>query len=254
MKQIKLITILLFFVLTPLVTMAQEKSYQAFWIHEDRVKASKIDEYEAIAKDLVAACKEHNVQETQWLTLKLNDHSYLYVTPLENFAELDKNAFKTLNDKMGDEKVAALFDRFNPTYDEHGDYIVYLNNSLSYMPEGMTQTPEGQNYRTMYYNYVTPENDKNFAKSLKKIKESFTKHNSKLHYRVYKTGFGVMGTYYMIAVAAESNTASAKAGDENWELMGDDFSKLLKEMNQYIWKSDEKKGWIREDLSYKPAK
>lgn len=254
MKQFKTISVLLLFIISPIITLSQEKSYQAFWIHEDKVKPSKVDEYEAIGKDLVAACEEHNVQETQWLTLKLNDDSYIFVTPIENFAELDKNAFKTLNEKMGDDKVAALFDRFNTTYDEHGDYIVYLNHSLSYMPDGITQTPEGQNYRTMYYHYVTPENDKNYYKSLKNIKEAFTKHNSKVHYRVYKTGFGVMGTYYMIAVAAESNTASAMAGDANWELMGDDFSKLLKEMSQYIWKSDEKRGWIRPDLSYKPAK
>lgn len=212
------------------------------------------DEYEQISKDLVAACKKYNIQETMWLTMALNDNSYLYVTPIDNMASLDEDGFKTLAEKMGADKMKALFDRFNPTYDEHGDYVVYLNKKLSYMPGGISQTIEGQNYRTLYYNYVTPENDKNFVDTLKKIKASFEKHNSKLHYRVYKTGFGTMGTYYMIAVAGASNLDSAKKGDDNWNLMKNDFEPLLKEMSQYTWKMDEKRGWMREDLGYIPSK
>jgi len=169
-------------------------------------------------------------------------------------ADLDKDGFKTLSEKMGADKMAALFNRFNPTYDEHGDYVVYLNKNLSYMPGGISQTIEGQNYRTLYYNYVTPENDKGYAEVLKKMKAAFEKHNSKLNYRVYKTGFGVMGSYYMIAVAAESNLASATLGDENWTMMKDDFDPLLKEMSKYTWKMDEKRGWMRQDLGYIPAK
>ena len=255
MKNLKISLLTLVMTLLPLISFAQDsKDYQAYWIHEDRVKPEMKEEYEQIAKDLVAACTEHNVQETQWLTMSLNDNSYLYITPMQNFAEMDIDAFATLSEKMGKDKMSALFERFNTTYDEHGDYVVYLNKGLSYMPGGISQTIEGQNYRTLYYNYVTPENNKGFVASLKKLKASFEKHNSKIHYRVYKTGFGVMGTYYMIAVAGESNLESAKRGDENWELMKDDFEPLLKEMSKYTWKTDEKRGWMREDLGYIPAK
>ncbi len=239
----------------PLVVSSQdENSPQAYWIHEDHVKPSMTDEYEQVSKDLVAACKEHNIQDNMWLTMALNDNSYLYISPIDNMASLDENGFKTLSEKMGADKMGALFDRFNPTYNEHGDYIVYLSKSLSYMPGGISQTIEGQNYRTLYYNYVTPENNKGFVEVLKKMKAAFEKHNSKLNYRVYRSGFGVMGNYYMIAVAAESNLAAAKIGDENWNLMKDDFDPLLKEMSKYTWKMDQKRGWMREDLGYIPAK
>lgn len=255
MKKLKLSLLTLAMTLLPLISFSQDaKDYQAYWIHEDRVKPGMTDEYEQIAKDLVAACKEHNVQETQWLTMSLNDNSYLYITPMQNFAEMDIDVFATLSEKMGTDNMSALFERFNTTYDEHGDYVVYLNKGLSYMPGGISQTIEGQNYRTLYYNYVTPEHNKGFVANLKKLKAAFEKHNSKMHYRVYKTGFGVMGTYYMIAVAGESNLESAKRGDENWELMKDDFEPLLKEMSKYTWKTDEKRGWMREDLGYIPAK
>lgn len=255
MKIFKLSLLTLTLLILPLLVSAQEeKSYQAYWIHEDRVKPSMTEEYESITKDLVAACKEHEVADTQWLTLSLDDNTYLYISPIENFAELDKNGLETLNAKMGEDKVSALFERYNKTYDEHGDYVVYLNKNLSYMPGGVSQTIEGQNYRTMYYHYVTPENEKAFVENMKNIKAAFEKHNSKIHYRVYKTGFGIMGTYYMVAVAAESELNSAQKGDENWKVMKDDFGPLLKEMQKHTWKMESKRGWMRNDLGYVPEK
>jgi hypothetical protein len=245
----------IFLFLLPLLCYAQEAppNTQAYWIHEDRVKPGMSEEYEQIGKDLVAACKEHNIQDIGWLTLALDDFSYLYVSPIEKFGDLDKNGFATLSEKMGADKLTALFSRFDTTYFEHGDYVVYLDKDLSYMPGGVSQTVEGQNYRTMYYYYVTPDQDKGFMKTQQKIKASFEKHNSKLNYRVYKSGFGVMGTYYMIAIAAQNEMEGARTGDENWKLMKDDFDPLLKELNKHTWKVDEKRGWIREDLGYNPS-
>ena len=63
-----------------------------------------------------------------------------------------------------------------------------------------------------------------------------------------------MGTYYMIAVAAENNVAAATNGEDNWNLMKEDFEPLLKELDQYTWKKDQKRGWIRPDLGYIPVK
>jgi hypothetical protein len=238
----------------PFLTLAQSGDNQAFWVHEDRVKPAMTDKYEDITKDLVAACKEYNIQDNQWITLKMNDNTYLFVSPVSSMADLDKSGFETLSEKMGSDKMNALFSRFNDTYNKHGDYIIYLNKNLSYMPGGVSQTVEGENYRLMYYNYVSPEHEKGFADTLKKIKAAFEKHNSKINYRVYKSGFGVMGTFYMIAVAAENAVQEAQRGNENWEMMKDDFDPLLDELNKHTMKMEEKRGWMRPDLAYMPAK
>jgi len=255
MKQVKIFIPLIMLIVAPFLGLAQEeKSHQAFWVHEDRVKPGMRDTYEKVTKDLVSACKEHNVQETRWITLRMNDNSYLSVSPINSMADLDNNGFASLSEKMGADKMGALFARYNETYDTHGDYIIYLNKELSYQPSGISQTVEGENYRVMYYNYVTPENDKGFAETMKKIKTSFEKHDSKMHFRVYKSGFGVMGTFYMVAVAAEGEAQGAERGDENWELMKDDFVPLLNEMSKHTSKMEEKRGWMRPDLAYEPAK
>jgi hypothetical protein len=254
MKTLKItLLIVCTLLLSPQMSFSQDSNKsQAYWIHEDKVKPSMISEYEQVAKDLVASCAEHNVQGTQWLTVAQNDNTYLYITPIEKFADFDKNPFAALSEKMGNEAVGKLFSRFNPCYDAHGDYVIYLNKELSYMPDGITQTPDGKNYRKFYYNYVTPENDKNFSDNLKKIKELFTNKNSKMEYRIYKSGFGVMGTYYMVAIAAENGQNFEKESDENWENISEEFKPLLEQMNKYTLKSYEKSGWMRPDLAYSP--
>lgn len=255
MKHLKNFIALILLIVAPFLALAQgDSDTQAYWIHEDQVKPGMTEKYEKVTKDLIAACKDHNIQDIQWLTVRMNDNSYMSITPVKGMADLDKNGFETLREKMGGDKMRALFQRFNDTYDKHGDYIIYLNKNLSYMPGGVSQTVDGENYRLMYYNYVSPENEKGFADTMKKIKSAFEKHNSKINFRVYKSGFGVMGTFYMVAVAAENAMQEAKRGDENWEVMKDDFGPLLTELNKHTMKMEEKRGWMRPDLGYIPSK
>jgi len=249
-----ILTIILFLMILPNLVMSQDNKNQAYAIHEDRVKPAMVKEYEQVSKDLIAALKEHNIQDTNWITAVQDDNTYLYITPMDKFADLDKNAFGTLSEKMGKDKMNALFKRFFKCYDEHGDYVVYLNKDLSYMPGGITQIVEGKPYRTFYYNYVTPSNTKNFEGAIKKIKELFASKNSKVEYRVYKTGFGVMGTYYMIVISGKNAEEIAKSGSENFETMKDEFPALLENLSKYTWKQNEKTGWMRDDLSYVPKK
>jgi len=246
--------IALFLMLLPNFSFSQDNNDQAYWIHEDRVKPAMVQEYEQVSKDLIAACVKHNIQDNNWLTAVQDDNTYLYITAIDKLADLDINGFATLSEKMGKDKMSALFDRFFSCYDEHGDYVVYLNKDLSYMPGGITQVVEGKPFRTFYYNYVTPSNTKYFEATLKKIKDLFAKKNSKMHYRVYKTGFGVIGTYYMIVLSAENAEAIAKAGSENFELVKDEFQPLLTELSKYTWKQNGKSGSMRGDLSYVPKK
>jgi hypothetical protein len=71
---------------------------------------------------------------------------------------------------------------------------------------------------------------------------------------VYKTGFGVMGTYYMIVISGKNAEEIAKAGSENFETMKDEFPALLENLSKYTWKQNEKTGSMRDDLSYVPKK
>ena len=253
LKTALLITLFLVFLLNFAIAQNNDKN-QAYWIHEDRVKPSMVEEYKQITKDLVAACKKYNIQEANWLTFNQDDHTYLHVTPIEKFADLDVNVFSTLGEKMGNDEMRVLFERYNSCFDEHGDYVLYLDKELSYMPDGISLVTEGKSHRTFYYNYVTPSNIKNFVEVRKKMKKLFTKYNSKIHHIVYKSGFGVMGTYYLV-VGSDINPAErGKNMHENFKIMWEEYKPLDIEIRKYTLREDEKTGWFIRSMSYIPKK
>ncbi|TWO32855.1 hypothetical protein E1J38_008295 [Seonamhaeicola sediminis] len=224
-----------------------QKYYQ---VHQDNVMPSKIWDYEKIAKEFHAACVEHNPQTT-WLCATMDDMRYLYVSPMENFADLDERPFADMAKAMGD-KFSEMFKKFDQCYGSHGDYIIVLDEELTYMPDGISQTQEGQDYRDYYFIYYKPKNGKNVREGMKAVKEMFAAKGSKSHYRVYRTGFGAMESYYMVAMSSKDAIDSANKQKTNEELLGPDRFETFKKVMDYATKMEEVTGEIRRDLSYAP--
>ena len=250
MKTLKAtILILIFVFLAPYSTSAQ-KMYR---IHEDVVKPSHIMEYENIIKELLALVKKHNLQDVKWITAVTNDSRYLFVSPMENYAELDKpNFVSALIEKEGREKIVELFNRMDKCYDTELDYIIRLNEELTYMPDGITQTPEGENYREFHYIYVAPGNRSTVKEKMKAIKDLYKNKGSKTYYRVYNNGFGTDGEYYMVAIAAKDQEHMAQKGKSNKALFGEDGEKAMWDMYSNVLRYKKVEADMRPDLAYSP--
>ena len=229
---------------------AQEKNYQAFAIHEDYVKPAMMSEYEAICKEMVDNSKKHNVTKTKWMTLSSSEFVYTYVTPVEKMADLDKNWFSELAEGMGNEAFVDMFKRMDKCYSDHRDYIITMDKELSYQPGGINQMPEGKMYRNNVKYYVSPENYDRANEIAKKYKKLFSEKGSKMHYRVYRSGFGADGTFFLVAVAAENPAAYEQMQYENNQLLGEEGAALQKELLSIIDKMETVQGWMRPDLSY----
>ncbi len=242
-KNISLALLLLCFT----ITAYGQKYYQ---VHQDNVKPSKMMEYEKIAKEFHEACVEHNVQ-TSWITTSLDDFRYLYVSPVENFADLDKRPFADMAKAMGD-KFGDMFNRFDQCYDTHGSYIIALSEDLSYMPEGMSQTQEGQDYRDFYFIYYLPKDHKQMKEGMKAVKDMFASKGSKNYYRVYHTAFGNMENYYLVAMSSKDAIDSATKTEENKKVLGPDRMETFMKVMSYATKMEEVTGEIRRDLCYSP--
>ncbi|MDX1478564.1 MAG: hypothetical protein R3301_12715 [Saprospiraceae bacterium] len=221
-----------------------------FAIHEDRVYPSAVTKYEKAAANLVANLKKYNVPNADYLALMTSDFQYIYVAPIPNMAALDDNPFAMLDEKMGQEEVAKMWSGFSDCYDEHGDYILTLDEDLSYQPSGINQNPEGEYYRTLDYWYVSEDNEEALRAVASKIKQLHADTGSKFYYRVYRSGFGAMGPFYMVASAAKDAqdwhnrlAAVEKAGGEKRQA-------LLQEALSLTRKYERRTGWIRPDLSY----
>jgi hypothetical protein len=254
MKTIKTaLLILLVLLVLPSETKSQESKSQAFWVHEDVVKPSMVAEYETICKELTSNMKKHNIQEMNAIVTNTNDNRYLWVSPIENMAQIDKPIFATLSEKMGAEAMGALFDRMDKCYDIEQNYIIHLDKDLSYMPSGITQTPEGQDYRKFHYYHYTPGNSAVVKKKIQTIKNLFETKKSKLDYRVYGSGFGTRGAFYMVAIAAKDELDYATKIAANNELMGDEWRNAYSDFIGALEKYEAFEGRMRPDMAYAPS-
>ncbi len=233
----------------PSISKAQNKIYL---VHQDNVRPGMIDEYEKISKEFHAACKEYQPQ-TSWITSMTSDFRFMFVTPLEKFEDIAKRPFTDMAKAMGD-KFGAMFDKFDKCYDSHTDYVIILDEKLSYSPDGIKQVENGVNYRNFFRIYYTPENRKNIREGMKAVKEMFATKGSKSHYRVYRSGFGNDESYYMVALSSKDVIDSAQRSKANDELLGPERFKIFNKVMKYATRMEEFTGNIRPDLAYSPKK
>ncbi len=245
--------ILAAFAMLPFTMSAQGSSSQRFWVHEDVVKPGMVAEYEAVCKELIGHLKTHNIQGAGWIVTNTSDNRYLYVSPISGMADLDNPVFAELAQKMGQEEMNALFGRMDKCYDVEQDYIISLDSDLSYQPGGINQTPQGQDYRMFHYLFVTPGNRALVKEKMKAVKNMFASKGSKIYYRVYRSGFGTRGEFYMVAVAAKDAVEHAQMAKANQELLGEDGGKVMWDLFNNLLSYEEFSGMMRPDMAYSPS-
>jgi hypothetical protein len=248
MKTIKL-TFLLAFVLC--ISLNFSFAQQKFRVHEDVVKPSHVMEYEGILAEMMSLVNKNKVTDASWITLTSINSHYMYISPISNYADLDKPSFiSQLVEKEGAEKISDLFDRMDKCYNTELDYTITLNAKLSYMPNGITQTPEGENYRQNHVLYVTPSKRRIVKEKLEALKALYSSKKSKLYYRVYNSGFGTDGEYFMVAIAAKDAEDYARKGNENKALIGEELQSAINDMYFNCLRYEKIEGNIRPDLAY----
>lgn len=248
LKTTMLLAILL--MLSPLISIAQENPM--YWIHVDDVKPSMAAEYEATVKEALGLLNQHNIPSAGMIVLATNDSKYHFISPIKNLGDVNYKIWNDLSEKAGQEVVSNLFNKMDKCYDNERDYVLTLRKELTYMPDGITQTPEGQNYRKNYLFYVAPGNRAAVNEKFKAVKEVYEKKGVKEYYRVYKSGFGADGEHYLVSIAAKDAMDYAKTEAETMELLGDEGKKALDELFGSSLKYTVIEGNMRPDLAYKP--
>lgn len=233
---------------------AQEKKSKMYWVHEDVVKPSMVASYETVCKDLTSNLRKHNIQEFNVIVTNTVDNRYLWVNPIASMADINYTAFNKLSKKMGAEAMSALFDKMDKSYDTEHNYVIHLDEELSYMPEGITQTPEGQDFRKFHYFHYTPANHDTVREKAMAIKNLFESKGSKVHYRTYKSGFGTRGAFYMVAIAATDAVDYASKIAENNKLLGEEWQKIYSNFHASLLEYELIEGQMRPDMAYSPSK
>lgn len=231
---------------------AQENQNQAFWVHEDQVRPGMVSEYEDLSKELVDAAKKSKLQNMSWAVAAMDNGNYLSITPIKDMADLESKSFQPLMDSMGEDDFNGMMNRFNEMYDKHGDYIIVLDKDLSYMPDGLVTSTPGKDYRKWHKMSVSAENLPKLRDKLVELKDVFNQKGSKMHYRIYRSGFGNMGNYYVAVISAKDATDYAQMSAENEKLLGEEGKLKFREVMDLVSAYDVSEGGMRPDLAYSP--
>ncbi|MCW9037734.1 hypothetical protein [Altibacter sp.] len=232
---------------------AQDANSQAFWVHEDPVYPAKVADYEEYCSILANSCKKFNIDTAHWYTVSTDDLRYFHLSPIDNMADLDKSRFSGLQSKMGEQEFNQLFDNFDNCYNTHSDYIIHLDNDLSYMPGGVDIVEDGLEFRKLEFWYTTPQNFNKVLDLAMQFKQLYAKKNSPEHYRVYRSGFGAPGQFILVAISAKSPEDYERIRKENKEILGEERNKIYEQLLSSIIRVETLNGYMRRDLSYIPA-
>lgn len=234
---------------------AQEnEDMQMFLVHEDRTKPAMAKKHETVDKELIGAMKNNEIPNFSWITLVTEDFRYIYLSPIEKMADLDKDPFSLLREKIGQRETDRIFDKYKGTYDAHGEYILILDKKLSYQPGGVNTTPVGKNYRHIMMYHYTPENADKAEDLAKRFLDLYTKKNSQMDYRLYRSGFGVIGSFFWIVTAAESPEHFERMREDNRILLGQEGESLWEQLAKTVSKIEIIRGYVRPDLAYEPSR
>ncbi|WP_291117170.1 hypothetical protein [Flavobacterium sp. UBA6135] len=218
-------------------------------VHVDNVYPGKVEVYEVLAKKLADLAAE-NKEEKEWVMFVSDDFKYHAISPLNSMTEIGINPYSNTLEKMGGEAFIKMFESFDECYPSHGDYILNLSTTLSYMPYGLVNMIDGKDFRTNYLYYYEPKDFDAVLKTAEQFKTLNEKKKSKLHYRIYLSGFGNPEAYILISYAASNEEELKKMVEENNKLLGEERVKLNDALNANTFKMETRRGTIRRDLSY----
>jgi len=238
-----------------LLSTSVSHAQQMFSVHVDNVKPEKMKDYETISKEFHTLCVNNNLQDISWTTITLSDARYIYVTPIENMADLDKNYMAPLMEKLGKETFTDIFKRFDECYDSHTNYIVRKVDDLSYSA-GETGKPseygKSGNYREYHFLYYAPKNYKNLKEAMKEVKDLYKKKHSKISYSIYQSGFGNPESYFLVAISGEDELDIATRGKVNDVTLGDERKAIMHKVFKNCLRYEKLEGNVRPDLTYSP--
>lgn len=238
---------LLFFVAIVLIVTDATAQNQKKWyaIHEDIVIPSKNEKYMEAMKNLKDACQLHKVTNT-WITVRHDDNTYIHLSPISNFADLDKDFFGDLTKKMGKEAFGKMMSAFDDCYEIHSDFVVEEMTSLSYL-----QPVEGENFRDVLFWSVEPGKEEEAEKIISEWKKLYESKKAPDGFLAYKVIFGRAPGFAIVAWGKDAVDAATKSKKAQ-ELIGKDADDLLKRTMAITTKMYSKRGEVLTNFSLMP--
>jgi hypothetical protein len=241
----KKMTLLALFAIVLVNTAAAQDQKMWFSVHEDLVIPSKNEQYVSAMKALKEACLKHQVA-VSWVTVRHDDNSYIHLSPIKNFADLDKDYFGDLKKKIGDEAFGKLMNAFSGCHSVHSDFVVEQMPSHSYMAP-----PENETFRDVLYWNVHSGKEIEAEKILMEWKKLYEAKKAPNGFLAFKTVFGRAPGFAIVSWGKDPVDAATK-DQKTMELIGKDAEDLIKRTMAITEQMLSKRAWVMADYSIMP--
>ena len=218
-----------------------------FSVREEVVKPSMTTKFQEGMKKFKAACEEAKLNFS-WNTLAFDDNTYLFVAPLANIADLDKNPFAGLEAKFGKEGTAKLWSLFDGCVESYSDYVITRMPELSYLSPAA-----GENARDILFWYVETGKEMQAQAILAEWKKLYEANKIQNGFLIYQIRMGKEFGYAIVGYGKSYSDIALK-DEKTWETIGKEATALWEKTMSITRKFYTKRGRIMPEYSYAGSK
>jgi hypothetical protein len=237
----------------PIAMRSQELQPQLYLVGDFLVDTSRVAEYEAAVKELLANL-EKNGFPFRLDTYSTDDSHYYIVYPLINYGDADLwfKAWAELGKKMGPENLQALHSRIIACEIERVYEFWHYRPDISFLPEKERLKPEEIGHYTWDFVWLIPGKEAEFHAVNKEWIALSKAKKARDPFLTYSGDLGTKMPVYVWVEYGKSAADYAATEEKFWKSMGEEGAALSKRTRALIKKMESKTGRYRPDLSYSP--
>jgi len=227
-----------------------------FWfLMEDHVKPSMVEEYEAAMKEYMAFLRENDFSYPVEILQSSDLHYYYNINIKPEMAELDniEAAFKKVIDADPD-RFKEILSKFENTWFYSNTMCYYLEPDLCYIPEEPEYGEDNMPYQQVWFCRVMFNRTDEFNELLKEFYALSKEKGIKYPTYIYRGHIGTKDGTYLIVSPAKNPADLWEADQETWKLVGEEGSRINKALIKLIDNMEVKDIWWLKEYSYTPGK
>jgi hypothetical protein len=244
-------------VASPLAAGEEASPKPRLWVvYTEYVKPTMVAEYEAVGREMVAAMKAAKVESrhTYFTVLQGESFSYIAVTPMESFADMDliHREWMQMGEKIGKAAWGELIRRGSEAV-VHSSMQVFLERpEISYWPDAPRLDPEEAAFAEYGFHYLLPGMEEEAATIAGEYADLYRKKNVSEPFRVFQALTGENLPLLVVGTYGKDEADWTAAGAKVNEALGEEGLVLQQRAMRVIRTYESKQRRLREDLSYLP--
>jgi hypothetical protein len=237
----------------PTLAQEEEQKAQAFVVWDFVVKPSMFMQYEESIKKQIELYAKANFPYP-WIAYSTNDYHYYYVVAVESFETVDSiyKAFGEAQKAIGEEKLQALDEMQEGTYDHLRMGMYYLRFDLSYIPEDPRLTEDEVNFVWWNFYYIKQGMGTQANDIAKEWQDLYKANNIPDGWSFYVGDFGSEEPVRVAVGGAKSAADYFQHQEKTIKLFGEKYGEMTKKTMDICRRFEQKLGMPRPDLSYTP--